>query len=150
MSYSNVPIFTQAIKTASASLSAASAWTPAVNSTTNLVALVTGGTNGSRVTSIILATTDTAANNVFLVLDPGGAGTALAILGQVNVPLQSGTTASVLAVDALSSTVTGGLPVDNNGKRFIHLAATYKLYISVVGAMTAGKVLFAAAQYENY
>ncbi len=147
---SNVPIFTSGITTSTTTLSAATAWTPSTNTTTNLSTLVTAGVNGSRVTSVILATTDTAANNVFLVLDPAGAGTSMGIIGQVNVPISAGTAASVLTVDGLSSTVSVGLPIDNNGKRFLHLAPNDKLRIGVVGNMTAAKVLFASAQYENY
>ena len=150
MANSNVPMFTQAVKTAGAILNAASAWTPSNTVSTNLVSIMQAGANGARVTSLIFSTTDSAANNVFLVLDVGGAGTNLVILGQVNVPITSGTIASVLSVDALSSTVTVGLPIDNNGKRIIQLGVSDKLWMGVVANMTAAKVLFASCQYENY
>jgi len=150
MAVTTTPVFAQTPKTSTTSLAAASAWTPSVNSTTNMQTLVTAGANGSRVLSILFATTDTTANNVFLVLDPGGAGTALAIIGQINVPIGAGTVASTLTVDALLPSVTVGLPIDNNGKRYIELAASDKIWIGVVANMTAAKTLFAAAIREDY
>jgi len=150
MSNTNVPMFTAAVKTAAAVSSAGSAWTPSSSTTTNLISLVTAGSNGSRVTSLILSTTDTSANNVYLVLNAGGAGGVLSIIGQVNVPIGAGTVASTLSVDALLSTTVVGLPIDNNGKRYIHMQASDVLYFGTIASVTSGKILFATAMYENY
>ncbi len=150
MSNSNIPMFTQAVKTAGTVLSAASAWTPSNTVSTNLVTLLTAGSNGARVTSLVLSSTDSVTRDVFLVLDVGGAGTNFVILGIVDVLTTSGTVANILAVDALNSTVTVGMPIDNNGKRIIQLGASDKLWIGVAASMTALKIILAAAQYENY
>jgi hypothetical protein len=150
MANSNVPMFTQKIHTASANTTSGLLWTPSASTTTNLVSLFTAGTNGSRVTSIVFATTDSAANNVFLILNGGGGAGTLSIVGQVNVPLTSGTAGSILAVDALLSTVTVGLPTDNNGKKFIHMEAGDILYYGFVANMTSGKIFYATAMGEDY
>jgi len=147
MAYSNIPICTQAVLSAGVSLSAASLWTPSNTVSTNLSTLLTAGANGSRVTSILLSTTDSAANDVFIVLDVGGAGTDFVILAQVHVPITSGTAASVPCVDALA---LAGFPIDNNGKNILQLGAGDKVWVGVVANMTAAKKLFAAAMYENY
>lgn len=147
MAYSNIPFFTQKTHTAGAVLSAASLWTPSNTVNTNLVTLFTAGANGSRITSLFLATTDSAANDVYIVLDVGGAGTNFVIIAQVHVPITSGTAASVPCVDALA---LAGFPIDNNGKNIIQLAASDKVWIGVVANMTAAKVLFATAQGEDY
>jgi hypothetical protein len=68
----------------------------------------------------------------------------------VDVPLTSGTAATKPVVDLLSPATTPGLPVDNNGKNFIHLQAGDVLYVGLVAGMSAGKTLFVTAQYENY
>ena len=150
MAISNVPFFTQSVTTNVVTLSAATAWTIGNTSTANTATLVTAGANGTRVNSITLATTDTAANNVFLLLDVGGTGTNIGILGQINVPSSAGTQSSVLVVDALSSVTIPSTLIDNNGKRFIHLAPNDKIRIGVFQNMTAAKVLFCTCSLENY
>ncbi len=146
----STPVFTQTPLTAAATQTSGSAWTPSGSTTTNLIKILTAGSNGARVTSLIAATTDTAANNLFIVIDAGGNGGNLGIAGQVNVPVTAGTAAGTAATDLLNSATTPGLPVDNNGKNFIHLQANDVLYIGLVTGMTSGKTLFITAQYENY
>jgi hypothetical protein len=150
MSVTSTPVFTQAIKSAAATGAATSAWTPSGSSTTNLINVLTAGANGARVTGLIASTTDTSANDLFIVVNRAGAGGTLGIVGQVHVAASSGTIASTPSVDLLASVNTPGLPVDNNGKPFIHLQAGDVLYIGVVANMTAAKTLFIDAQYENY
>jgi hypothetical protein len=146
----NQPTFTTTIKTASSSTTAATAWTVSGSTTTNLVSLLTASGNGCRVTSMIFSTTDSAAVNAFIVLNGNGGAGTLSVVGQVNIPLTSGTVASVLAVDGLNPSVTVGLPIDNNGKRFIHMETGDVLYIGVVATMTSGKILQATVMYEQY
>lgn len=151
MANSNAPMFTAKIHTQSTEAATVAAWTPSGTTTTNLLSVFTAGTNGSRVNSIIISTTDTAAVNCFIVQNAGGAAGTLSIVGQVNVPITSGTLASIVSTDALSSTVTVGLPIDNNGKRFIHMQANDILYVGVTSVtMTSGKLLFINVMGEDY
>jgi hypothetical protein len=150
MSNSNVPAFTQTLRSASTAITSGIFWNVSATSTTNLTQIIAATGNGCRVTSLIFSTTDSAANNIYLVLNGGGGGGTLSIVGQVNVPLTSGTTASVLSVDALSPTVTVGLPIDNNGKRFIHMETNDILYVGLVASMTSGKIFTSTATYEQY
>ncbi|MGP8215789.1 MAG: hypothetical protein ACLQQ4_09525 [Bacteroidia bacterium] len=149
MSVSNVPMFTQKVRTVSSATTNPSAWTPSGSITTNLISVVTGWTNGSRVTGLILGTTDGSSSNVMIVLDGAGAAGPLSIIGEVPVAASAGIAASTPAVDGLSSTVTVGLPIDNNGKRFIHLGASDVLYVGMVANMTSG-ILFVTAIVEDY
>ena len=142
-----IPIYAITPKTAVANLNAASAG--ALGTTTNAVTVVTAGANGSRVYSLIASTTDTAAVNLYIqIVDTGG--TVVRPIGQVNVPLRSGDTASTLMVDCLDPIIVKGLPVDNTGKRYIELGATETLRVSTVANMTAAKNCYVSAQYADY
>lgn len=146
----NNPIFTSEIKSAAAVGVALSAWTPSGSVTTNLQSVLTAGSDGARVTSLIASTTDTSDVDVFIVIKrTGGAGT-LGIVGQIHVPAGSGTQPSTPSVDLLSGINTPGLPIDNNGKTFIHLQGGDVLYVGVFADMTSAKDLIVDAQYENY
>ncbi len=142
-----IPVYAITPKTAVADLSAATAG--ALGATTNAVTVVTASASGSRVYSLIASTTDTAAVNLYLqIVDSGG--TVVRPIGQINVPLRSGDTASTLMVDCLDPTVCKGLPMDNTGKRYIELGASETLRVSVVATMTAAKHCYVAAQYADY
>ena len=150
----NSSISTQSVKSALATIgtlaSTGAAWTISLTVTTNLATLFTANANGARITSLLLASTDSAAVNTFLVLNPGGSGN-LTILSLVNVPITSGTAAAApSAVDALSKTTLPGLPLDNYGKPYLHLGPNDILYVGVLAAMTANKILFATAMAEQY
>lgn len=147
MAITATPAFTQQVQTAAAATTSGLAWTPSGTTITNLIKIVTAGINGARVTSLIAATTDTAANDLFIVIDAGGNGGNLGIVGQIDVPITSGTVANKAAVDLLN---IPGVAVDNNSKNFIHLEAGDVLYVGLVANMTSTKILFVTAQYENY
>jgi hypothetical protein len=150
MSFSNVPIFTQGVFTATAFLSGATAWVYSSMTSTNTAYIMSAGTNGSRVTSVIFSTNDSATENAYLLLDPKGTGASLSVIGLINVPLSAGTGAGVIVVDALASNVTVGLPIDNNGKRFVHLGPSDYLRAAVDTNQTSAKSLGITCMYENY
>lgn len=133
--------------TASGTLNAASAG--ALGADTNGVTVCTVGSFGGRVTALVLNTDDTAAVNVLVYIKNGS---TIKPLGIVNVAASSGNLGTVAAVDALigSGVTLVGMPVDNTGKRFIHLGASEELKISALANMTAAKKLYATAIYSNY
>ena len=102
----------------------------------NAVTLKTAGSNGTHIKSLIISTNETSDRNyyIFIVsLD----GTVVLPLGIVNVPLGSGSTESIQAVDALAQ--LPGLSEDNQGKPYIKLKADYILKASCLTSMTAAK-----------
>jgi hypothetical protein len=150
MPYSNLPIFTANINTENVFLTGATAWNYSAMTSSNTAYILSAGTNGARVTSVIFSTNDSAAENAYLLLDFKGQGTSVTVLGLVNVPLSAGTGAGVIVVDGLSASVTVGIPIDNNGKRFIHLGPGDYLRCGVDTNQTSGKMLQATCMYENY
>ena len=142
----STPVFTQTPKTGGGSINNATG-AGTLGSDTNGVALYTAGSNGSRVNSLILSTTDTTANDVFLYIKSGA---NIYPVGQVHVPASSGNIASTLAIDGILPSITVGLPIDNNGKRFIHLGASDVLKFAVIAAVTSGKTLYGSVMAEDY
>lgn len=71
------------------------------------------------------------------------------LIGAVNIPLNSGNSGTVAAVDLINGTIFPGLPFDANGKRVLMLKAGQKLFVSVP-AVTAGTQINVTAQIEEY
>jgi hypothetical protein len=142
-----IPIYTITPVTSVAVLNATSAGTYAA--TTNAVIGCTAGANGAVIDSVIASSNDTAAINLnMMIVDSGGNNPRW--IGQINVPITAGSVASTLAVDCLLSTVSVGLPRDNNGKTIIRLAPSETLRFSPVATMTAAKTCQIAIQYSNF
>lgn len=141
-----IPVYGITPKTSVGQLNAASAG--AMGTTTNAVTVVTAGTNGCIIDSLVANTTDTAAVNLFVsIVD--SAGTVVRPLGIVNVPLSSGNAANVLNVDVMNPAVLVGLTVDQNGKRIIRLGPSETLRVSVLANMTAARSCWVTAQYTD-
>jgi len=94
-----------------------------LGSNTNGVTCFTAGAYGAIVESLLISTTSTAAVNLFFYIYRG---TTVIPLGIVNVPLSSGNLGTVANIDALSGSgiTLIGMPVNNQGKRFISLEAS--------------------------
>lgn len=148
LSANQIPVYAITPKTSSATLNAATAG--ALGANTNAQTVFTASASGSRVYSLIATTNDTAAVNLFIQIDKGGAGTTIMPIAQVNVPISSGNIASTLAVDCLNAAVAVGMPIDNTGKRYIELAANDKLIVSTVANMTAAKQCYVTAMGADY
>jgi len=141
-----IPVYGITPKTSVGNLNAATAGS--MGTTTNAVTVVTAGSNGCIIDSLVANTTDTAAVNLFVsIVD--SAGTGVRPLGIVNVPLNSGNAANVLNVDVLNSAVLVGMTVDQNGKRIIRLAPSETLRVSTLANMTAAKNCYVTAQYTD-
>jgi len=136
------PVFYNTPNTDVGSGTAISAGT--LGSNTNGVTCFTAGAYGAIVESLVISTDDTAAVNVWFYIYRG---TTVIPLGIVAVALRSGDLGTVANVDALagSGVTLIGLPVNNQGKRFISLEASDVLKFAVLANMTASKSLYVTA-----
>jgi hypothetical protein len=62
-------------------------------------------------------------------------------LGATNVPINAGAASGVPAVDLMAEEVIPGLPVDNDGQRYIYLQNGDKLSVKSLSTMTSAKLL---------
>src|SRR5437868_186174 len=104
--------------------------------------LMTGGSTGTKIVGLNLANTDTAAKiaQIFLVRS-----STSYLIGSVSVPAGAGNDGSTAAVNALSSAMVPGLPVDNDGNRYLFLQSGDTLTVGVTVAMTSGKLMHCVA-----
>lgn len=131
--------FTQNLKLAATTIVAAD--------TTTLKTLFTAGANDSVVKSLHAISDDSAAKVVNIYVNNGSSDI---YIGAVNVPITSGTTGAIAAVDLLSGTLFPNLPYDANGKRVLPLPAGYVVKVSVQAAVTAAKTITVTAMAEDY
>jgi len=115
--------------------------------TTTLKTLFTAGTDDSIVKAINVQSTDTAARVVNLYVNDG---TTDFLIGAVNVPLNSGNTGAVAAIDLLGGTLLPSLPYDANGKRILPLPAGYVVKVSSQTTVTAAREITFVLMAENY
>lgn len=115
--------------------------------TTTLKTLFTAGTDDSIVKAINVQSTDTAARVVNLYVNDG---TTDFLIGAVNVPLNSGNTGAVAAIDLLGGTLLPSLPYDANGKRILPLPAGYIVKVSSQTTVTAAREITFVLMAENY
>ncbi len=140
------PIFPQTIKNWQARLlPATGAYTiPSVvqTTTTNLVALCVGDTNGDKIESLVVTSTDTAVQSLVLAIINA---TDTNILGVVTIPASSGSTAALTPIDILRAANLSGLAYDPNGNKYIYVPSGSTLYIGTLTAVTAAKSVQALA-----
>lgn len=115
--------------------------------TTTLKTLFTAGSNDSVVKAINVQSTDTAAKIVNLYVNDG---TTDFLIGAVNIPLNSGNTGAVAAIDLLGGTLMPSLPYDANGKRILPLPAGDSLKVSVQATVTASREITVICMAEDY
>lgn len=132
MTVTATPIYPQAINSSSQQILPAD--------TTTLKTLYTAGTNGSKVESILLTNTDTAAAYAIQFSVTISATTYL--LGTVNVPLSSGNTIAAPSINALQSS---NLPLsfDAFGNPYLYLASGAVLKINSLTTVNSGKIVSA-------
>lgn len=110
--------------------------------------VVTGGTNGTKVTGLMLTSTDTSSRIVQVAISRGG---THYIFGTVTVAITAGTDGTTAAVAVFSSSLIPNLPVDNDGQPYIFLSdASDTLDISSTTTVTSGKILNAVAVQGNF
>src|SRR5574340_560924 len=128
MSGTATPIFPQTVKNYVAQILNADA--------SNLKTLCTGATNGSKIESITVASTDTAARDLQLVMTISAVDY---ILATVSIPANSGNTNALAAVDILRSALWPGLSYDSNGNKILYVASGAVLKVKSLATVTAAK-----------
>lgn len=107
---------------------------------TSLKTIATGGTNGTKISAIVVTSNDTAARNV-----TWGITTSAVFfpLGTVQIPITAGQVdLTNTAVNLLDIGKTPGLPVDSDGNPYIFLSGTGDtLQAEVTTSVTAAKAV---------
>lgn len=141
-----IPVYGIFPKTSVGILSATTAGT--LGSLTNTAIVLSAGTNGCIVDSVVASSTDSAAVNLLVSIGDSAA-TQARPLGIVNVPISAGNSGNTLNVDVLNSAVLVGMTVDQNGKRIVRLGPSETLRVVPLANMTAGRVCYVTAQYTD-
>lgn len=113
----------------------------------NLKTVVTAGANGSKVTSLMLSSSDTSARDVTWGISRSG---TFYPMGTLSVPITAGQIAATSGVDAFSSAVRPGLPADNDGQPYLLLQSGDTLDIKALTTVTSAKVISAASSYGDF
>lgn len=129
-------------------LIAGSSNTVTLGSNTNGAACYTAGAQGGRVYSLTAVTDDTVTVNVFVYILRGS---TVIPIGLVNVPLSSGNTnAAKYNVNFLDGVNITGLPLDNQGNRYIPLMPNDVLKVGALANLTTAKTCWVQAQGSDY
>jgi len=116
--------------------------------TTTLKTIVTGGTNGSVVEFVNIASTDSVARDVKLWLNDG---TTSYLLMTISIPANSGNTNALTSIAPLNSTTLfGGVPFNNSGNKFIYVANGWTLRINSTVTVTAATAINIVAHGGDY
>lgn len=112
--------------------------------------LFTAGTNGSKVESISISSSDTSARDVSIYLTRSATNY---LLSTVSIPAGAGqpaAPAATPAVDILRSAQIPGLAYDPNGNHYLYLMSGDTLTISAPVTITSAKTVTAVASGGNF
>ena len=140
MSVTATPIYAQKIQ----------AWAyQFVNATsTTKTAIVAAGSNGSQITSMTIASTDTAAQNIIFYLYDG---TVYHQLCEINIPANSGNASAATGpIDVFRNLYFPGLQFDAMGNKVLNIPSGWTLYVSMVAAVTTAKAIDVVAMGGDY
>lgn len=127
---------------------AGSSNTVTLGSDTNGATIYTAGSQGGRVYSLSGVTNDTVTVNVFLYIYRGS---TVIPLGLVNLPLSSGNTnAARYNVNFLDGVNILGLPIDNQGNRYIPLMPSDVLKCGALANLSGGTSAWIQGQGSDY
>lgn len=100
--------------------------------------LFTAGTDGSKITGIVASSTDGSATHVLTLVLTRSATDY--IIGSYTIPINSGTSGSAVNVDLLNggpANLIVGLPVDNDGQKYLFLESGDTLRATFATALTS-------------
>lgn len=138
MAVTATPIFVQAPKLA------ITAYTTASGTVTH----VTGGTNGSKISSLTAVSNSTSAHVFTVALSSGGTAVTL---GAVSIPASAGTDGSTPGIDIFSAQYIPGLPVDGAGQPYVTLPSTlYTMTVVASATINTGKQVSIVSVYGDY
>ena len=138
MAITATPVFVQAPGVA------VSAYTTASSTST----IVSGSTDGSKVLSLTAVSDSTSAHVFTVGISTGGVSRPLVA---VSITASAGTNGTGAAIDMLSTALLPGLPVDNDGQRYLFLPSTsYSVVVTAASAINTGKQVTFTSMYGNY
>lgn len=144
--------FTQTVKSPALALVNANSFIAANGGTspTNTTKLLTAGSEGSIVKSIIVASDDSSARSISFYISTN-AGTTKFLLFTVPVAATSGVNGSTINVDVLNNAFVQGLPIDQSGRPILPLEANEEIYVGVItAAVTSGRTLYITCNVEDF
>ncbi len=109
---------------------------------TNWKTVYTAASSGSKITSLIAASDDTAAHDIQISIANGGTNY---LLGTVAVAIGAGNSGTVPAVNLLDLTKLVGMPIDSDGNPYIFLINGDTLQVKALVAVTAAKTVSVSA-----
>lgn len=130
MAGTSTPIFPQTVKNWVAQILPATA--------SNKVTLVTGATNGSKVESINVASTDTTARDLQLILTISAVDY---VIGTLSVLANTGFTNAVPSINIMNHSQLPIFSYDNNGNRYLYVANGAVLSVKSLTTVTTAKEL---------
>jgi hypothetical protein len=107
--------------------------------------VVIAGPNGSKVTSIVVCSTDTV--NAHVVTIAVNRSTVRYTLNSANVVINTGTNGIVAPIDLFS---TAALPVDNDGQKYLFLESGDTLDATFATALNTAQALMLMAVYGDF
>jgi hypothetical protein len=110
--------------------------------------VVTAGTNGSKVVSLLASSTELTANNRDVQVSLVRSATTY-ILGTTTVPFSAGFTVAALGPINLLAIIPN-LPTDNDGQRYINLESGDTLVVASLTTLTAGKIIYVHADFTDF
>lgn len=134
------PIFQQSLKNGAVQILPAD--------TTTLKTIVTPGTNGSKVESLIVSSTDTSARDLQLTVTKGGVDY---VLGTISIPANTGFTNGVVLINVFQhANISVALNNDLNGNKVLYLENGSVLKAKTLTTVTAAKAINLFAQYGDF
>lgn len=139
MAVTSTPIYPQTVNVGVNTIA------PADTQTYKTVA--TGGTNGTKIESLILSSTDTSARDVTINITRSAVNYQLAV---ISVPITAGTVDTVPSVDVLRNSMIPGLAYDSNGNKYLYLKSGDTLTINAPVTITTAKQITAVASGGDF
>lgn len=110
--------------------------------TTTNKTVVTAGAQGTKVSSLIITSTDTSARDVLIGIANGG---TTFPLGMISIPITAGNTNAIPAVNGFAVQSGGGgiqgLAVDSNGNPYLDLVSGDTLIVAAQSTVTTAKAI---------
>ena len=115
--------------------------------TTTIKALVVAGTNGTKIESINITSTDTAVRDLAIYATISAVNY---LIGTITIPITAGNTNAIPSIDVLRHLQLPSLAYDSNGNKYLYLASGTTLSISVLSTVTTAKQITVFAQGGDY
>lgn len=133
------PIYPQTINVGVAAIANADAQT--------YKTIATGGTNGTKIESLIVSSSDTSARDITVNLTRSAVNYQLA---QISIPATAGYLDTVPSVDIMRSAFLPGTAYDSNGNKYLYLKSGDTLTINAPVTVTTAKTIQAVASGGDF